>query len=48
MIAAKQLQMTVYASLLAALTAAGAYLAIPIGPVPLFFKIFLYFFQACY
>ena len=27
--------MTVYASLLAALTAAGAYLAIPIGPVPI-------------
>jgi len=35
MIAAKQLHMTVYASLLAALTAAGAYLAIPIGPVPI-------------
>ena len=30
-----QLRMTVYASLLAALTAAGAYLAIPIGPVPI-------------
>jgi biotin transport system substrate-specific component len=29
-----QLRMTVYASLLAALIAAGAYLAIPIGPVP--------------
>ncbi len=29
------LQMTVYASLLAALIAAGAYLAIPIGPVPI-------------
>lgn len=29
-----QLRMTVYASLLAALTAAGAYIAIPIGPVP--------------
>ena len=28
------LRMTVYASLMAALTAAGAYLAIPIGPVP--------------
>ncbi len=27
--------MTVYASLLAALTAAGAYLSIPIGPVPI-------------
>jgi biotin transport system substrate-specific component len=27
--------MTVYASLMAALTAAGAYLAIPIGPVPI-------------
>ncbi len=30
-----QLHMTIYASLLAALTAAGAYLAIPIGPVPI-------------
>jgi len=30
-----QIHMTVYASLLAALTAAGAYLAIPIGPVPI-------------
>ena len=30
-----QLRMTVYASLLAALIAAGAYLAIPIGPVPI-------------
>jgi len=30
-----QLKMMVYASLLAALTAAGAYLAIPIGPVPI-------------
>ena len=30
-----QLHMTVYASLLAALIAAGAYLAIPIGPVPI-------------
>ncbi len=29
-----QLRMTVYASLLAALIAAGAYLALPIGPVP--------------
>jgi biotin transport system substrate-specific component len=28
-------RMTVYASLMAALTAAGAYLAIPIGPVPI-------------
>jgi biotin transport system substrate-specific component len=35
MIAGKQLHMTVYASLLAALTAAGAYLAIPVGPVPI-------------
>jgi biotin transport system substrate-specific component len=32
---ANQIHMTVYASLLAALTAAGAYLAIPIGPVPI-------------
>ena len=30
-----QLQMTAYASLLAALTAVGAYIAIPIGPVPI-------------
>ena len=30
-----QLRMTVYASLLAALTAVGAYLSIPIGPVPI-------------
>ena len=30
-----QLRLTVYASLLAALTAVGAYLAIPIGPVPI-------------
>ena len=29
------LRMTVYASLMAALTAAGAYIAIPIGPVPI-------------
>jgi biotin transport system substrate-specific component len=29
------LRMTVYASLMAALTTAGAYLAIPIGPVPI-------------
>lgn len=31
----QQLQMTVYASLFAALIAAGAYLAIPVGPVPI-------------
>ncbi len=30
-----QLHMTVYASLLAALTAAGAFIAIPVGPVPI-------------
>lgn len=30
-----QIRMTVYASLFAALTAAGAYLSIPIGPVPI-------------
>jgi len=30
-----QLHMTIYASLLAALTAVGAYLSIPIGPVPI-------------
>jgi len=32
---ATSLRMTVYASLMAALIAAGAYLAIPIGPVPI-------------
>lgn len=32
---AKNLRMTVYAALLAALTAAGAYIAIPVGPVPI-------------
>jgi len=32
---AASLRMTVYASLMAALVAAGAYLAIPIGPVPI-------------
>jgi biotin transport system substrate-specific component len=32
---AASLRMTVYASLMAALTAVGAYLAIPIGPVPI-------------
>jgi len=31
----EQLRMTVYASLLAALTAVGAYLIIPMGPVPI-------------
>ena len=30
-----QLRMTAYASLMAALTAVGAYIAIPIGPVPI-------------
>ena len=30
-----QLRMTVYASLFAALIAAGAFIAIPIGPVPI-------------
>jgi biotin transport system substrate-specific component len=30
-----QIRMTVYASLMAALTAAGAYIVIPIGPVPI-------------
>lgn len=30
-----QLQMTVYASLMAALTAVGAFIAIPVGPVPI-------------
>lgn len=32
---AKNLRMTVYAALMAALMAAGAYLAIPVGPVPI-------------
>ncbi|MDM8523264.1 biotin transporter BioY [Desulfococcaceae bacterium HSG8] len=31
----EQLRMTVYASLLAALIAAGSYIAIPVGPVPI-------------
>ena len=35
MSSARQLRMTVYAALLGALTAAGAYMAIPIGPVPI-------------
>ena len=35
MVPSTSLRMTVYASLLAALIAAGAYLAIPIGPVPI-------------
>ena len=33
--ASRQLHMTVYAALFAALTAVGAYLAIPVGPVPI-------------
>jgi len=32
---AKNLRMTVYAALMAALMAAGAYIAIPVGPVPI-------------
>jgi biotin transport system substrate-specific component len=32
----ENLRMTVYASLLAALTAAGSYLYIPVGPVPIY------------
>jgi biotin transport system substrate-specific component len=35
MVQASQLRMMVYASLLAALIAAGAYLSIPVGPVPI-------------
>lgn len=35
MVSTSSLRMTVYASLLAALIASGAYLAIPIGPVPI-------------
>ncbi|CAB5099964.1 Substrate-specific component BioY of biotin ECF transporter [Olavius algarvensis associated proteobacterium Delta 3] len=39
----RQLRMTVYASLMAALTAAGAYMAIPIGPVPIVLQnLFIY------
>ena len=34
-VSSASLRMTVYASLMAALVAAGAYLAIPIGPVPI-------------
>ncbi len=34
-VSAKQLKRMVYAALMAALTAAGAYIAIPIGPVPI-------------
>ncbi len=37
------LRMTVYASLLAALIAAGAYLALPIGPVPIVLQNFFVF-----
>jgi biotin transport system substrate-specific component len=33
--ASEQLRMTVHASLLAALIAAGAYIAVPVGPVPI-------------
>ncbi len=32
---AEQLRMTVYAALMAALIAAGAYIAVPVGPVPI-------------
>jgi len=32
---ARQLRMTVYSALMAALTAAGAFIAVPIGPVPI-------------
>ena len=38
-----QLRMTVYASLLAALTAAGAYIAVPIGQVPVVLQNFFIF-----
>jgi biotin transport system substrate-specific component len=38
-----QLKMTVYASLMAALTAAGAFMAIPIGPVPIVLQNFFVF-----
>ena len=31
----RELKRTVYASLMAALMAAGAYIAVPIGPVPI-------------
>src|SRR3989339_593879 len=39
----RELRMTVYASLLAAMTAAGAYVAIPIGPVPIVLQNFFVF-----
>ena len=39
----KELRMTVYASLFSALTAAGAFLAIPIGPVPIVLQNFFIF-----
>ena len=38
-----QLRLTVYASLFAALTAAGAFMAIPIGPVPIVLQNFFVF-----
>jgi biotin transport system substrate-specific component len=38
-----QLRLTVYASLFAALTAAGAFMAIPIGPVPIVLQNFFIF-----
>ena len=41
--AAGHLRMTVYASLMAALTAAGAFVALPIGPVPIVMQNFLVF-----
>lgn len=43
MVPSTSLRMTVYASLLAALIAAGAYLAIPIGPVPIVLQNFFVF-----
>ena len=41
------LRMTVYASLMAALTAAGAFLAIPIGPVPIVLQNLFIFRTVC-
>ena len=46
MTAPDTLRMTVYASLFAALTAAGAFLAIPIGPVPIVLQNFFIFLTA--
>ena len=43
MTSTRQLRMTVYAALFGALTAAGAYIALPIGPVPIVLQNFFIF-----